>query len=390
MKTFKQSSRPAPRPAHNRRGNIVVLSAGLIVGIMGFTAFAVDIGYIAVTKSQLQVATDGAALAAAWQLGAGLGAGNNPTQTTVRTNAQNSAVAVAAANRAGDKSSVLVNSTSGIEFGHRAWDDASGSWQDTWGTQKYNIVRVTASRGGTGGDSPLPLFFARAIGHKDTNLSVRSTAALLPGSGFQITANSTSNVDILPIAYDLPSWDALMAGTGPDAYSYNTSTGAVTSGGDGIRELDLYPYGNQALTSGNRGTVDIGSANNSTADLSRQIRYGVNAQDLSYFGGKIEIPENGTLALNGDTGISAGIKDDLASIIGQPRAIPIFTSVAGPGNNAQFQIKKFVGVRLLYVKLTGGNKTVVAQPAPLISNTVTTGASSSTTEYIYTKPKLVN
>ena len=46
-----------------------------MVPIMGFTAFAIDIGYIAMVRSQLNVATDGGALGAAlalqsWQSGA--------------------------------------------------------------------------------------------------------------------------------------------------------------------------------------------------------------------------------------------------------------------------------------------------------------------------------
>lgn len=389
MHTFKHNGRKIGGYWQHRRGNIVVMSAAFLVGTMGLAAFCVDVGYIAVTRSQLQVATDGGALAAAAQLGPGLGPGTNPTQATVAANGRTAAVAVAGANRAGDRESVYVNSASQVEFGKRSWNAGSGSWVQSWGTQPYNMVRVTSSRGAGSGDDVLPLFFARAINHDHATLSVSSTAALLPGAGFKIDAASSATADILPIAYDLPSWNALMAGTGSDNYSY--SNGVVTANaGDGIKEIDLYPYGNQSLTSGNRGTVDIGSSNNSTADLSRQIRYGVNANDLSYFGGKIEIPANGTLSLNGDTGISAGIKDDLAAIIGKPRAIPIFTSVAGPGNNAQFQIVKFVGIRIMYVKLTGGNKTVIAQPAPLVSSTVIAGQSSSTSEYVFTTPRLVN
>ena len=94
---------------------------------------------------------------------------------------------------------------------------------------------------------------------------------------------------------------------------------------------------------------------------------------MAYFGGKVQIPASGLLALNGDTGLSAGIKDDLAAIIGQPRAIPIFRSVSGPGNNATYQICKFVGIRILFVRLTGSpsGKTVVVQPAPVFDGTIT-------------------
>ena len=80
-----------------------------------------------------------------------------------------------------------------------------------------------------------------------------------------------------------------------------------------------------------------------------------------------ELDENGELSLNGDTGISAGVKDELVSIKGEPKVIPIFTQVNGPGNNATYTIVKFVGIRIMDVKLTGNmnGKRVIIQPASI-------------------------
>jgi len=47
------------------------------------------------------------------------------------------------------------------------------------------------------------------------------------------------------------------------------------------------------------------------------------------------------------------VKDELASIVGKPRIIPIFDSVSGPGNNASYEIVAFAVVRIMDVKLTG-------------------------------------
>jgi hypothetical protein len=97
--------------------------------------------------------------------------------------------------------------------------------------------------------------------------------------------------------------------------------------------------------------------------------HGISPADLAFHGGKLELDENNELELNGDTGISAGIKDELASIIGQTRIIPIFSEVEGPGNNAQYTIVKWVGVRIMEVKLTGpmNKKRVIVQPAKIIT-----------------------
>lgn len=154
-----------------------------------------------------------------------------------------------------------------------------------------------------------------------------------------------------------------MSGSGSDGWRWNASNSTVTSGTDGIREVNLYPQGTGSP--GNRGTVDIGSSNNSTNDIARQIVDGISGSDLSYFpSGELKFNSQGKLYLNGDTGISAGVKDELASIIGQPRIIPIFETVSGPGNNAEYTIVKFAGVRIMEVVLTGSmsKKRVIIQP----------------------------
>jgi hypothetical protein len=74
---------------------------------------------------------------------------------------------------------------------------------------------------------------------------------------------------------------------------------------------------------------------------------------------------SGHLYLNANTGISAGCKSALASIIGQTRVIPIFSSVVGNGNNANYDIVGWAGVRIMAVDLTGSvkNKYLIVQPA---------------------------
>jgi len=51
-----------------RKGNILVLSAVLMVLIMAMLAFAVDLGYLYVAREEMQRSADSAALAAAWDL----------------------------------------------------------------------------------------------------------------------------------------------------------------------------------------------------------------------------------------------------------------------------------------------------------------------------------
>lgn len=172
-----------------------------------------------------------------------------------------------------------------------------------------------------------------------------------------------------------------------DNYSWDEATQSVVPGPDGIMELNLYPGGGaNQLPPGNFGTIDIGASNNSTQDLARQIRTGVNESDIAALGGSFSVPTT----LNGDTGLSAGIKNDLASIVGQARTISLFSNVSGNGNNSMFDIVGFGGIRFMAVNLTGkmSNKAVIVQPAFVIEPAAVTGAGSGTSYYVYTPVRL--
>ena len=147
--------------------------------------------------------------------------------------------------------------------------------------------------------------------------------------------------------------------------SGSVNAGTVSSGADGKLEVNIYPRnlnigGN---TSGNFGTVDFGTSSNSTSELSRQIREGLNANDLSHYdNNEIVLSPEDPLDEGGDTGVSAGIKSALEDVIGECKAIALFTTVSGPGNNANFELVKFVSATVVRVKFTGNNKEVRVQP----------------------------
>jgi hypothetical protein len=349
---------------------------------MGFTALVVDFGFMSLIRNEMQTAADASALAAGMELADGYGPGAVRTQAQMVTRAQSAGDTIAAANRMADRSTAYLNSARDLEFGKQVWNNSTQKWDFQSGVGPFTAVRTTIRRDQVqqsgsdtvAPDGPIDLFFARVLGNNTASFRAKAVAALKPGAGIKVTAGSTATAEVLPIALDQQTWTNLLAGTGSDNYSYDSQTGTVSSGSDGIKEVNIYPTGSANLPPGNRGTVDFGSSNNSTADLSRQIRYGLNASDLSYFPNNEIRFDNGPMIINGDTGISAGIKDDLAAIIGKPRAMPLFTSVSGPGNNAMYTIVKLVGVRIVNVKLTGSpsQKQVVVQPATFVSRQVIT------------------
>jgi hypothetical protein len=396
MKTTAQRPSQHHGPQPSRRGNIIVLSAGALVIAFAFTAFTVDVGYITLTKAELQKTSDAAALAAVIELGDAFGPGKIVTSTQAETNARAAAVAVSAANRGGGRASVFANGARDVRFGNYYWDSGTEEFVKEWGVTPYNMAEVTLHRdqtGSTAGDAPLDLFFAPVIGHKKASVVSKSIVAMQAGVGFRKIPGQ--NISILPITLDVPTWDNLINnGVGTDDYRYDPVTKTVSNGSDGIKEVNLYPEGNVVLPPGNRGTVDFGETGNSTADITRQIRYGLNDDDWDALAdqGITELRwDTDPLSIEGDTGLSAGIKDDLESIKGLPRAIPLFTAVSGPGNNAVYTIVRFVGIRVMYVNLTGkpANKKVVIQPAPFSDFSVIPGDVELTTDSILTPPGLV-
>ncbi|MBX3442917.1 MAG: hypothetical protein KF774_10965 [Planctomyces sp.] len=384
-----------------RRGGVLVLAAALLVALFAFAAFVVDVGYITLTRAELSKTADGSALAAANELVDAYGTGALVTQAGGAANGRLAAQQVAHANEAGGLQSTVIDTARDVRFGRYLWDGDAGEWTKVWDQQPYNLAEVSLRRDvindgvpSSSGDGPLDLFFAPVIGSKRAGTSITSTAALLPAVGFKIEANSGLNIGILPIALDVETWTNLIDhNIGDDEFTFNTQTGAVTAGGDGIREVSLYPTGSNLLPPGNRGTVDIGPMNNSTADISRQILYGINQSDLDSLKAQgVELRwDNGPIVLNGDTGLSAGIKDELEAIKGQPRAIPIFSQVSGPGNNAMYTIVKFVGVRIMFVQLTGKptSKRVVIQPAPMTDPSFVTGTAEIRADTMFGPASLV-
>lgn len=379
---------------HARRGAITVLAALCSVVILGMVALSVDVGYVLSMKEEMQRTADAAALAACWDYGQNLALGND--STTSQQSARLAAQQFATNNQIGNNGPLLDANTSNaaegdLVFGYvnDLYDSASPF--DTTSHGLFNAVKVKVRRDDNL-NGKAPSFFARIFGHQGQALYANATAAIVRDvKGFEVP-NGGGNIDLLPFALDLDTWNDWMAGSGAgitDDWTWDAANGQVDAGPDGWLEVNLYPQGTGSP--GNRGTVDIGSNNNSTNDIARQILYGISPADLAYHGGSLEFDACGELLLNGDTGISAGVKDELKAIKGQPRTIPIFREVHGPGNNAMYTIVKWMGIRIVDVKLTGpmNKKHVTIQAAPVVGPGVIPSTVTGTSSYVYSPAVLL-
>ncbi len=380
------------RRHETRQGAVSILAALLAIVMLGMVAFAVDVGYVLSVKEELQRTADATALATVWDYGKNMvdKVDYQTSENNARQTAQQYATCNVITNNGPQLDQNAGNSSSGdLVFGYvNDFDNPQMTTGNASQSNPYNAVRVLVRRD-SGLNGEAPMFFGRVFGLSGIPMQAEATAALVRDvKGFK-TPHNGGNLDILPYALDLLTWNAWMAGGGTDNWSWDGETKTISPGGDGWREVNLFPQGTGSP--GNRGTVDIGSSNNSTSDIARQILYGISPSDMAYMGGSIAFDDSGKLYLNGDTGISAGVKDELAAIKGQPRCIPIFSDVTSPGNNATYTIVKWMGIRIMDVKLTGpmSKKHVTIQAAPMVGPGVIPSTTTGTSSYVYSPAVLI-
>jgi Flp pilus assembly protein TadG len=378
------------RERSKRRGATLALAAFLFAVLAGMLAFGIDVGYATASRSELQRTADSAALAGGWQLLDGIVA--RQTLSGVQTAVGNTASTYAGNNPLGGRATQLAVSGEQRDVTVGKFDWNSSTWSGSVSNlADANAVRVRIRRNASM-NGRVPLFFGPIFGREAIDMEIDAVAAMTSRiGGFDLTNTGSQNIMLLPFALDKQTWDAMMAGSASDNYSF--SNNQVRSGKDQILEVNLYPQGTGSP--GNRGTVDIGGQNNSTADIARQIVQGISAADfqaLKASGRSLTFNSQGALYLQGDTGISAGIKDELASIIGKVRCIPIFEGVPpGNGNNAEYKIVGFEGVRILFVRLTGpmNQKQVIVQPAPMVTRGVVPSSTARVSSFVYSPVVLV-
>ncbi len=355
-KTYQRASM-----ARKRRGAAAVFGLFLMISLLILTAVTMDLGTIRVAQAELQRTADAAAMAACWEMYERQRAGVSGS-VMLQEGAREVANEISYHNTVAQSATQF--GSDDVQVGQ--YDGSAGEFSSSEFNQ--NAVSVLARRE-SAVNGELPLFFGSLTGRDTQSLRTTATAAMFSAiSGFN-EPKAGKSLNILPFALDLPSWEAAVAGTTSDKYAYQNES--VQRGSDGVYEVNLYPIGTGAP--GNRGTLDIGGANNSTEDLARQILHGLSRQDLIEMGKPLTFDSSGKLDLNGDTGISAGIKDELATLVGKTRIIPIFLQVQGNGDNATYTIVRFEGVRILSVKLTGApkRKHVMVQPTKIVARNTT-------------------
>ena len=392
------SSRAVPR----RRGAVAVVVALLLIPLLAFVAFCVDVGWMTTTKSELQNAADSAASAGARQLVDNYGAYSQSAQSK-RQNLINGAEKEATKysqtfsghNEAGGVHSLNLLKDD-IQFG---FTDAAGNFQPSSVHPGYpNTVQVLERRD-TGANGRLPLFFAAAIGRRDTALTATASSTIytglitsfgppkvVPGGPGGVGTGEGAGGDgdgawgddywsdgsgfdcgLLPVAFDVNTWNQFFAnGVSPD--------GVVHADATGTPEIHIYPSPQQSP--GNFGLLCIGTPTNATPDFRNWILNGPSAGDLQYLAGSGAFPVSlaSPKPWKGTPGLRSTLRSDFAAIIGQPRLLPLFKpasdnpyqAASGAGSNASYNIVGFAGVMVTKVTGSGNNLDICVQPCSVL------------------------
>jgi Flp pilus assembly protein TadG len=355
-----------------RRGKFLALTVLLSMVLLGFGALAVDVGVLSTVRAQLKTVADAGALAGARQLVSDKRLDPSYTPTTEVASARSAAITLGQANVVLGQSAMVLSGDVAVGYKRTTPADPIDSTFTATTSANTNSVQLTATRDGSHGGA-VPAYFSRIWSSAGTTASVTSTATVEIFSIGGFTPGST-NTDLLPIAYSQSLWQDMFNTPITDNYSYSPgggTYGTVTSGHDGVPETSVFPVDNAGP--GNWGTFNIGVGNNSTNTLGDQIRYGVTPAQMAA-AGDITAPTS----FSGNPGISAGIKDDLAAIIGKPLAIALYDSSSGSGNNLTYHIVQYVAARIVAVDLTGNPMFVVVQPAYVTDPTANPGPTNST------------
>ena len=365
------SSRPCPGPPcpgpQTRSGAVAVLTAVLLVPLIGMLAFSIDVGYLLKKRAELQRAADSAALAAVQDLIPDPYGNQDLDQV-----------------RAAVRRYTESNITDVSGFTVLDSDITIGRFDPNTVYSNFTIldggifdtVRVTLRRDGSA-NSPIPLLFGGIFGIVDSEVSATATAIL------QKATYLRPGVGVIPFSIPENEWN-------------NTSDGDNWSiYGDG-HIVD----GSGTTLSGNWGTLNLGISANSTATINDQVLNGLQQVHLDGLYGEGRIPNNESIdasqtwSANGDQGLSGGMKSSLQAIQGETRLIPIFSAVANQGSTLEFTVTGWAVAILVDSHFHGAKNTYVEiQKAYTFDGVLRPNRDLSVTEGViegaYTSPVLV-
>jgi len=328
----------------------------LMVSLCAGLAFAVDVGYLCMARTELQRSADAAALAGAAAMYQPEGELENawyslsPEPGLARAEARRFVQANPAVGRPIDVSLNHANVSDGdIVLGRLTYPPDHSEPLDR-AFDPPNTVRVTIPLSETHDNGSIGLFFARVMGINSADSKATATATVWYPS-------------LLPFTTSLSNWSQLAQGGSGDQFAYQPGEGSlgVVSGSDGIPEIVMFPgpWNGEGLPPGNFGVLDIGPSESTMETLRRQVDAGPSVDDMESHSGGLAAGSQ----LPGRTGIKSSSKHaflggsadsrQFGGILGRPRQLPLYENVTGNGANSVYTLSRFVAVRVMALQIDG-------------------------------------
>lgn len=369
----------------HRRGVVAAQVLVMLVVLFGFAALTIDIGMLYRARAELQTAADSAALAAA-------SAYTTDAMLQLRLDGDESAfyeVLSLVMARGGHFSTL--NDTLGSPTLVDT-DDITTGWIDVLSSSdpidtgtppsQRNAVRVVVRRaegGAQGSNGPVEFFFASIFGRTTGEASASAVAVF--DDRFAGYDSENGGSDVMPFTIHANVLAAELAGGG-DQFGYDPVLETVTSGPDGVREIDIYPH---VSAPGNFGLLNIGVPNQGVPGLADQIENGVAPEDIE---AEIGTPvlafydEEGspvTYDITGSPGLKASLESAIETRIDDTIGFLVHDQVTGSGANATYRITQIRFARVMNVNLKGAasSRGFWLQPVSYAGAGVRLGASAS-------------
>jgi hypothetical protein len=346
------------RQSERRRGVVAVYVVVVVGVLLGFAALTIDVGVMYNTKADLQDAADAAAMAAA-------SAYATDAMTRVRTDpndyeatAEVSSLATGRAHEISRWNPSWATTTTLIEPGDitLGWldlDSATSPIEPGRPASEYNAVRVVVRRTEGGANGPVDLLFAAIFGRHIAEITASATAVYDDRTA---AVNSARSPDILPFTIHEDLYDAYLQ-AGEDQFTYNEEGDFVTTGPDGLTEVNLYPH---RTTPGNFGLLNIGTPNQGATAVEWQIANGVPPTDFAAeVGSEVitfvdEVGDPTTYDMTGDPGLAASLESAISSRQGDLVGFFVHSTAILNGSNTIYTITELHYGYLMDVRLSGG------------------------------------
>ena len=354
---------PQSRGARTRRrGAVLAFTVISIVVLIGFASLTIDVGYMYSVRADLQNAADAAAITAASAYATDQAiiarvAGDDEAASTLSNLAFSRSATLTNLNASLGRGSTIFEATD-LTLGRIALGASTDPIDPGAPVSAFNAVRAVARRDEGSANGRVELFFARIFGYSETDVTASAVAA------FDDRVVAVAGGSLIPFTIHINIFENEMA-NGSDAYEYDATSEAVSSGSDGVHEIHLYPYDNSP---GNFGLLDIGPSSNSANDLKTQIEDNIPHEHLEMTFGTADfrfVDDEGnpaTYLVSGNPGLKASLQDAIQSRVGDVVGVFVHNGVSGNGANTKYNVVGLRFVRVMDVKLSGNPKYLRVQP----------------------------